>query len=72
MVNAFNAAVSGKADGIAVALVDPSAFNDPVEQALAAGIPVVSYNADTKGNKRLCYIGATEMLHIVELNCERV
>src|ERR1700737_3048529 len=57
MVNAFNTAVSAKADGIAVSLVDPSAFNEPVENALAAGIPVVSYNADAKGNKRLCYIG---------------
>src|SRR5246500_1836302 len=55
--DAFNTAVSGKADGIAVSLVDPSAFNDPVEKALAAGIPAVSYNADAKGNKRLCYIG---------------
>jgi simple sugar transport system substrate-binding protein len=57
MVNALNTAVSGGVDGIAVSLVDPTAFNDPVEKALAAGIPVVSYNADTKGNKRLCYIG---------------
>jgi simple sugar transport system substrate-binding protein len=57
MVNAFNAAVSSKADGIALALIDPTAFNDPVDDALAQGIPVVSYNADTKGNKRLCYIG---------------
>ena len=32
-------------------------INDPVEKALAAGIPAVSYNADAKGNKRLCYIG---------------
>ena len=57
MVNALNTAVSAKAAGIAVCLVDPSAFNDPVEKALAAGIPTVSYNADAKGNKRLCYIG---------------
>jgi simple sugar transport system substrate-binding protein len=57
MVNALNTAVSAGVDGIAVSLVDPTAFNDPVEKALAAGIPVVSYNADTKGNKRLCYIG---------------
>src|SRR6201998_2247199 len=57
MVNAFNAAVSSKADGIALALIDPTAFNDPVDDALTQGIPVVSYNADTKGNKRLCYIG---------------
>jgi simple sugar transport system substrate-binding protein len=57
MVNALNTAVSAKADGIAVCLVDPTAFNDPVEKALAAGIPTVSYNADAKVNKRLCYIG---------------
>jgi simple sugar transport system substrate-binding protein len=57
MVNALNTAVSAKADGIAVSLVDLNAFNDPVEKALAAGIPVVSYNADAKDNKRLCYIG---------------
>jgi len=57
MVNALNTAVSAGVDGIAVSLVDPTAFNDPVEKALAAGIPVVGYNADTKTNKRLCYIG---------------
>ncbi len=60
MVNAFNNAITAKADGIAVAIVDPVAFNDPVQRALAAGIPVVSYNADapaSSGNKRLAYIG---------------
>jgi simple sugar transport system substrate-binding protein len=57
MVNAMNTAVSANADGIAVCLVDQTAFNDPVEKALKAGIPVVSYNADATGNKRLCYIG---------------
>jgi simple sugar transport system substrate-binding protein len=57
MVNALNTAVSAGVDGIAVSLVDPTAFNDPVEKALAAGIPLVSYNADVKGNKRLCYVG---------------
>jgi simple sugar transport system substrate-binding protein len=60
MVNAFNAAVSAKADGIATTIVDPTAFNTPVANAIAAGIPVVSYNADAptnSGNKRLAYIG---------------
>ena len=57
MVNAMNTAISETADGIAVCLVDLTAFNDPVDNALKAGIPVVSYNADAKGNKRLCYIG---------------
>lgn len=60
MVNAMNTAIAGKADGIAVAIIDPTAFNAPVENALSAGIPVVSYNADapaSSGNKRLAYIG---------------
>ncbi|HEV2920253.1 MAG TPA: sugar ABC transporter substrate-binding protein [Actinomycetota bacterium] len=61
MVNATNTAISAKADGIALAVVDKNAFNAPVNQALAAGIPVVSYNADgakdDPGTNRLAYIG---------------
>lgn len=56
MVNAFNSAISAKADGIAVCLVDEKAFNAPVQRALDAGIPVVGYNADV-ANARLSYIG---------------
>jgi simple sugar transport system substrate-binding protein len=57
MVNAINTAITAKADGIAVSLIDLHAFNAPVEKALAAGIPVLSYNADAVGNKRLSYTG---------------
>jgi simple sugar transport system substrate-binding protein len=61
MVNATNTAISAKADGIALAVVDKDAFNAPVNQALDAGIPVVSYNADgakdDPGTNRLAYIG---------------
>jgi simple sugar transport system substrate-binding protein len=57
MVNAMNAAIAGKADAIAVCLVDPKGFDRPVESALEAGIPVFSYNADSHTNKRLAYIG---------------
>lgn len=61
MVNATNTAISGKADGIAIAVVDKDAFQAPVDKALDAGIPVVSYNADgardDKGTNRLAYIG---------------
>src|SRR5438067_11998644 len=46
MLNAFNSAVTAKADGIAVSLIDLHAFNAPVEKAIAAGIPVIAYNAD--------------------------
>jgi simple sugar transport system substrate-binding protein len=57
MVSAFNTAVSGGVDGIGVSLISLTAFNQPVEKALSAGIPVVAYNADAAGNARLSYIG---------------
>ena len=58
MINAMNAAISGKADGIAVCVVDPHAFDAVTDKALKAGIPVVAYNADgSVNNKRLAYIG---------------
>jgi simple sugar transport system substrate-binding protein len=57
MVSAFNSAVSAGVDGIGIALVDLHAFNSPTTKALAAKIPVVSYNADAAGNARLAYIG---------------
>ena len=57
MVNAFNTAVSGGADGIAVALIDEKAFNAGTDAALKAKIPVLAYNADSTSNARLSYIG---------------
>src|SRR6202161_3288994 len=57
MINALNTAVTSGADGIAVSLIDLHAFNAPVEAALKAGIPVISYNADAPGNARLSYVG---------------
>jgi len=57
MVNAIDVAIAGKVNGIATTLIDPTAFNTPVDRALTAGIPVVAYNADEPGNNRLCYVG---------------
>jgi simple sugar transport system substrate-binding protein len=56
MVNAMNTAITGGANGIAVALIS-KAFNGPTDNALKAKIPVVAYNADWAGNSRLAYIG---------------
>jgi simple sugar transport system substrate-binding protein len=57
MVNALNTAVTGAASGIAISLIDLHAFNGPVESAIKAGIPTLSYNADAPGNARLSYTG---------------
>src|SRR5438552_11061377 len=51
MVNAFNTAVTAKADGIAISLIDLHAFNKPVEEALAKGIPAVAHDADAPTNQ---------------------
>jgi simple sugar transport system substrate-binding protein len=61
MVSATNAAISAKANGIAVAVISATAFTGPAKKAMDAGIPVVSYNADGNvgdpGTNRLAYIG---------------
>jgi simple sugar transport system substrate-binding protein len=67
MVNAFNTAITGGADGIGVCLVDKKAFNQPVDAALKAKIPVVAYNADEPSNARLAYIGQDLFVSGVEM-----
>jgi simple sugar transport system substrate-binding protein len=61
MVNACNAAISAKVNGLAVAVISSTAFKQPVANAMNDGIPTVSYNADGNvgnvGTNRLAYIG---------------
>jgi simple sugar transport system substrate-binding protein len=60
----FEEAVAAKPDGIAVVINDNTAWDKPVADALAAGIPVIGINNDdtegSAGNERLCYIGQNE------------
>jgi len=66
MVTQINAAVSAAAAGIATTVTDSTSFTTPVGNAMASGIPVISYNADGEfntggvpdiGTNRLCYVG---------------
>jgi simple sugar transport system substrate-binding protein len=58
MVKAMKHAIDTRADGIAVSIVDESAFNATTELALKHDVPVVAYNADGgKANNRLAYVG---------------
>ncbi|HEY7262151.1 MAG TPA: substrate-binding domain-containing protein [Trebonia sp.] len=65
MISAINTGVSAKAAGIATTVIDPHAFTTPVKNAMDAGIPVISYNADgiynhgvpEIGTNRLAYVG---------------
>ncbi len=66
MVSYLNTAVSAGADGIATTVISSTGFTGPVGKAMAAGIPVITYNADGTvnakgvpdiGTNRLCYVG---------------
>ena len=65
MVSYLNTAIAAKANGIATTVITATSFTTPVKNAMDAGIPVVSYNADGVvtngvpdiGTNRLCYVG---------------
>ena len=66
MTAQIDAAISANAAGIATTLINSSSFTTPVANAMDAGIPVLSYNADGLvsttgvadiGCNRLAYVG---------------
>ena len=60
MLTSLNAAIAANSDGIATTVVDATAFVSPINKALTAGIPVVTYNANGATNNPtngLAYIG---------------
>lgn len=64
MVSAMDTAIASRAAGIAVSLIDNTAFDSPVDRALNSGIPVVAYNADVEAgyvNNRMAYIGQSNL-----------
>ena len=60
MVSAINSAIAASSPGIATTVVDANAFTSPIAKALAAGIPVVTYNANgavANPTNGLAYVG---------------
>src|SRR6516165_9071257 len=60
MLSAFNAAVTANSPGIATTVVSATAFTAPINSALQAGVPVVTYNANgsvQNPTNGLAYIG---------------
>ena len=63
--NLIQAAIDSKVDGIAVTLPDPPAIGPTVQKAIAAGIPVVAFNAGIGDYAKygvLSYFGSDESL----------
>jgi simple sugar transport system substrate-binding protein len=66
MTSYIETAISGKASGIATTVITADSFTTPIGNAMNAGIPVVTYNADgiydsngtpVINTNRLCYVG---------------
>ncbi len=64
MVSYFNTAISAKASGIAYAGIDATSFKTPTTNAMNAGIPVISYNADGLINKGVSDIGTNRLAYV--------
>ena len=54
---AFRETVQKKPSGILVSVADPNLLKDDINQAIAAGIPVITIDADSPVSKRLFFIG---------------
>jgi simple sugar transport system substrate-binding protein len=57
MLDAIDAAIASHADGIATSIIAPKSFDAPVKRAIAAGIPVIAYNATVSPDPAMAYVG---------------
>jgi ribose transport system substrate-binding protein len=68
---AFRDAVQSKPTGILVSVADPSLLKDDIDQAVAAGIPVITVDSDAPASKRLLFIG-TDNYHAGQIGGQRL
>jgi ribose transport system substrate-binding protein len=53
----FEEIVQKKPAGILIAVADAALMKDSIDQAIAAGVPVITVDSDSPGSKRLFFIG---------------
>ena len=68
---AFQQAVQSKPTGILVSVADPSLLKDDIDQAVAAGIPVITVDSDAPASKRLLFVG-TDNYHAGQIGGQRL
>jgi ribose transport system substrate-binding protein len=56
-VKVFKDAVSSRVDGIAVSPIEADALVALIDETVAAGIPVITFDSDAPKSKRLAYLG---------------
>jgi ribose transport system substrate-binding protein len=60
-VDEFRAAVARKPAGILVSVADPKLMEPEINSAIAAGIPVITFDSDAPGSQRLYFIGTNNL-----------
>jgi ribose transport system substrate-binding protein len=68
---AFQQAVQSKPTGILVSVADPNLLKDDIDQAVAAGIPVITVDSDAPASKRLLFVG-TDNYHAGQIGGQRL
>jgi len=63
--------VQSKPTGILVSVADPSLLKDDIDQAVAAGIPVITVDSDAPASKRLLFIG-TDNYHAGQIGGQKL
>lgn len=53
--------IKDRVDGIAVAATDAVSLSPAIDEAVAAGIPVVCYDSDAPKSKRMAYVGVDDV-----------
>jgi ribose transport system substrate-binding protein len=49
--------ITQKVDGLAISVADTASMTKSIEAATAAGIPVITFDSDAPGSKRIAYLG---------------
>jgi len=61
-VNMIESAIRKKPNGLAVAVLDPSADVPVIKDAIAAGIPTICFDTDAPESGRITFVGRTDYL----------
>lgn len=56
-VNIIESLITNQVDGIVTDIINPEALNGVIDKAMSAGIPVVTFNSDAEGSRRIAFYG---------------
>ena len=56
-VKVIQDALASKTDGIAVSVIEDKALKTTIDDAVKAGVPVITFDSDSAESARMCYLG---------------